>query len=148
MLLKPGKTVPMLRTDSRDQLGIHADALPQITHNTWFLWLLYNVWCHWKLGETGEMEALARRSIALYPNIPWNWLGLAAALALQGRLDEAREAMEPVKAMMPSYTPSRFHWGARYVYGSRFRDHVESDYRALRNALNACLKPQDRDRSS
>ena len=31
-----------------------------------FLWLLYTVWCHWKLGETGEMEALARRSIALY----------------------------------------------------------------------------------
>jgi tetratricopeptide (TPR) repeat protein len=113
-----------------------------------FLWLLYNVWCHWKLGETGEMEALARRSIALYPNIPWNWLGLAAALALQGRLNEAREATEPVKAMMPSYTPSRFHWGARYIYGSRFRDHVESDYRALRNALNACLKQQDRDRSS
>ena len=104
-----------------------------------FLWLLYAVWCHWKLGETDEMEALARRSIGLYTNIPWSWLGLAAALALQGRLDEAREAIEPVRTMMPSYTPSRFHWGARYVYGSRFRDHVERDYRALRDALNACL---------
>ena len=104
-----------------------------------FLWLLYAVWCHWKLGETAEMEALARRSIALYANIPWNWLGLAATLALQGRLDEAREAIEPVRMMMPSYTPSRFHWGARYVYGSRFRGHVERDYRTLRDALNACL---------
>ena len=104
-----------------------------------FLWLLYATWCHWKLGETSEMEALARRSIALYANIPWNWLGLAAALALQGRLDEAREAIEPVRAMMPGYTPSRFHWGARYVYGPRFRGHVERDYRALRDALNACL---------
>jgi TolB-like protein/DNA-binding SARP family transcriptional activator len=47
-----------------------------------FLWLLYAIWCHWKLGETAEMEALARRSISLYANIPWNWLGLAAALAL------------------------------------------------------------------
>jgi TolB-like protein len=104
-----------------------------------FLWLLYALGCHWKLGELSEMEALARRSIALYANIPWNWMGLAQALALQGRLDEAREAIEPVRAMMPSYTPSRFHWGARYVYGSRFRGGVERDYRVLRDALNACL---------
>ncbi len=104
-----------------------------------FLWLLYGLGCHWKLGEMSEMETLARRSIALYANIPWNWMGLAQALALQGRLDEAREAIEPVRAMMPSYTPSRFHWGARYVYGSRFRGDVERDYRALRDALNACL---------
>jgi TolB-like protein/DNA-binding SARP family transcriptional activator len=104
-----------------------------------FLWLLYGLGCHWKLGEMSEMEALARRSIALYAAIPWNWMGLAQALALQGRLDEAREAIEPVRAMMPGYTPSRFHWGARYVYGSRFRGEVEHDYRVLRDALNACL---------
>ncbi len=104
-----------------------------------FLWLLYALGCHWKLGELFEMEALARRSIALYANIPWNWMGLAQALALQDRLDEAREAIEPVRAMMPDYTPSRFHWGARYVYGSRFRGDVERDYRVLRDALNACL---------
>jgi hypothetical protein len=42
-----------------------------------FLWLLYAVGCHWKLGEMSEMEALSRRSIALYANIPWNWMGLA-----------------------------------------------------------------------
>ena len=56
------------------------------------------------------MEALSRRSITLYANIPWNWMGLAQALALQGRLDEAREAIEPVRAMMPGCTPSHFHW--------------------------------------
>jgi TolB-like protein/DNA-binding SARP family transcriptional activator len=104
-----------------------------------FLWLLYALGCHWKLGEMSEMEADARRSIALYANIPWNWMGLAQALALQGRLDEAREAIDPVRTMMPSYTPSRFHWGARYVYGSRFRGDLERDYRVLRDALNACL---------
>ena len=85
------------------------------------------------------MTALARRSIGLYANIPWNWLGLAAALALQGRMDEAREAIEPMRAMMPGYTPAKFHWGARYVYGPRFRGHVERDYRALRDALNAAF---------
>jgi hypothetical protein len=58
---------------------------------------------------------------------------------LQGRFDEAHEAIEPLKAMMPSYTPSRFHWGARYVYGARFQGHTERDYRALRDALNASL---------
>jgi TolB-like protein/DNA-binding SARP family transcriptional activator len=104
-----------------------------------FLWLLYAAGCHWKLGEMSEMEAVSRRSIALYANIPWNWMGLAQALALQGRLDEAREAIDPVRAMMPGYTPSRFHWGARYVYGSRFHGKVECDYRTLRDALNACL---------
>jgi hypothetical protein len=31
VVLKPGKTVPVLRTDSRDQLGIHAHALSQTT---------------------------------------------------------------------------------------------------------------------
>jgi len=40
---------------------------------------------------------------------------------------------------MPSYTPSRFHWGAQYVYGRRFRDDVKDDYRRLRDALNASL---------
>ena len=49
-----------------------------------FLWLLYAVWCHWKLGEASEMETLARRSIGLYANIPWNWLGLAAGARLAG----------------------------------------------------------------
>ena len=93
-----------------------------------FLWLLYGLGCNWKLGEISEMEALARRSIALYANIPWNWMGLAQALALQGRLDEMREAIEPARTMMPGYTPLRFHWGARYVYGSRFRGDVERDY--------------------
>ena len=40
---------------------------------------------------------------------------------------------------MASYTPSRFHLGAQYVYGSRFRGHVERDYRVLGAALKARL---------
>jgi hypothetical protein len=85
------------------------------------------------------MEAMARRSIGLYANIPWNWLGLAGALALQNKHAEAAEALASTRAMMPTYTPSRFHWGAQYVYGRRFRDHVKDDYRHLRDALNASL---------
>jgi hypothetical protein len=45
--------------------------------------------------------------------------------------------------MMPSYTPFRFHWGACYVYGPRFRGHVERDHRGLRDAFNACLARAD-----
>ena len=102
------------------------------------LWLLYGVWCHWKLSDYGAMEAMARRSIALYSNLPWNWLGLAGALALQGEHAEAREALTSVRAMMPLFTPSRFYWGAQFIYGRRrFRGHVEEDYRRLCDALNA-----------
>jgi TolB-like protein len=130
----------MAGEDPRASIALieHAQRLSPRDPRT-FLWLLYALGCHWKLGEMTEMEADARRSIALYANIPWNWMGLAQALALQGRLDEAREAIDPVRAMMPSYTPSRFHWGARYVYGSRFHGDLERDYRVLRDALNACL---------
>jgi hypothetical protein len=85
------------------------------------------------------MEAMARRSIALYSNMPWNWIGLAGALALQNRYEEAAEAVTSVRALMPTYTPSRFHWGAKYVYGRRFRDDVKDDYRRFRDALNASI---------
>ena len=40
-----------------------------------FLWLLYASWCRWKLGETSEMEALARRSIGLYADVPLELAG-------------------------------------------------------------------------
>ena len=68
-----------------------------------------------------------------------SWVSLAAALALQGRRVEAAEALASARTMMPSFTPSRFYWGARMVYGRRFRGDVERDYRNFRDALNACL---------
>jgi hypothetical protein len=96
--------------------------------------------CEVWVGPPG-WEAMARRSIALYSNIGWNWLGLAGALALQGKHGEAAEAQTSVRALMPSYTPSRFHCGARLVYGRRrFRDDVEADYRQLRDALKESLR--------
>jgi TolB-like protein/DNA-binding SARP family transcriptional activator len=130
----------MAGDDPRGSLALieHAQRLSPRDPRT-FLWLLYGVWCHWKLGEYTTMEAMARRSLGLYSNIPWNWLSLAGALALQNRHAEATEALTSVRALMPSYTPSRFHWGAQYVYGRRFRDDVKEDYRRLRDALNASL---------
>jgi tetratricopeptide (TPR) repeat protein len=130
----------MAGDDPRGSLALieHAQRLSPRDPRT-FLWLLYGVWCHWKLGEYTEMESMARRSLGLYSNIPWNWLGLAGALALQNKRAEAAEALASIRAMMPTYTPSRFHWGARYVYGRRFRDDVEDDYRRLRDELNASL---------
>ena len=73
------------------------------------------------------------------PYIGWNWLGLAGSLALQDKHAEAAEALTSVRALMPGYTPSRFHWGARLVYGHRFRGDVEGDYHRLRDALKASL---------
>ncbi len=128
----------MTGEDPRGALALieHAQRLSPRDPRT-FLWLVYGTWCYWKLHEHAPMETMARRSIALYPNIPWNWLGLAGALALQNKHDEAAEALGSVQALMPSFTPSRFHWGARYVYGPRFRGHVKQDYTDLRDALNA-----------
>ncbi len=103
-----------------------------------FLWLLYGASCRWKLGEYEAMEAMSRRSMSLCPNIGWSWVSLAGALALQGRRVEAAEALASARALMPSFTPSRFHWGARMVYGRRFHGDVERKYRAFRDALNAC----------
>jgi TolB-like protein/DNA-binding SARP family transcriptional activator len=135
----------MAGSDPRGSLALieHAQRLSPRDPRT-FLWLLYGVWCHWKLGEYTAMEAMARRSLGLYSNIPWTWLGLAGALALQKKHAEASEALASIRALMPSYTPSRFHLGAQYVYGRRFRGHVKDDYRKLRDALNASLnsKPQ------
>jgi TolB-like protein/DNA-binding SARP family transcriptional activator len=132
----------MAGSDPRGSLALieHAQRLSPRDPRT-FLWLLYGTWCHWKLGEYAEMEAMARRSVALYSNIGWNWLGLAGALALQDKHGEAAEALTSVRALMPSYTPSRFHWGARLVYGrGRFRGDVEADYRELRDALKESLR--------
>ena len=104
-----------------------------------FLWLIYGASCRWKLGEYEEMEAMSRRSLSLCPNIGWSWASLAGALALQDRRVEAAEALASTRALMPSFTLSRFHWGARMVYGRRFRGDVERDYRDFRDALKACL---------
>ena len=130
----------MAGDDPRGSLALieHAQRLSPRDPRT-FLWLLYGLWCHWKLGEYTAMEAMARRSVGLYSNMPWNWLGLAGALALQNKHAEAAEALTSVRALMPTYTPSRFHWGAQYVYGRRFRDDVKDDYRRLRDTLNASL---------
>jgi predicted Zn-dependent protease len=138
----------MAGDDPRGSLALieHAQRLSPRDPRT-FLWLLYGVWCHWKLGEYTAMEAMARRSVGLYSNIPWNWLGLAGALALQNKHAEAAKALTSIRALMPSYTPSRFHWGTQYVYGRRFRDDVKDDYRRLRDALNASLAA-DLDRSA
>ena len=130
----------MAGDDPRGSLSLieHAQRLSPRDPRT-FLWLLYGVGCYWKLREYNSMEATARRSVGLYSNIPWNWLGLAGALALQDKHAEAAEALTSVRALMPTYTPSRFHWGAQYVYGRRFRDDVKNDYRRFRDALNASL---------
>jgi tetratricopeptide (TPR) repeat protein len=100
----------MAGDDPRGSLALieHAQRLSPRDPRT-FLWLLYGVWCHWKLGEYTAMEAMARRSVGLYSNIPWNWLGLAGALALQNKHAEAAEALTSIRSLMPSYTLSRFH---------------------------------------
>jgi TolB-like protein/DNA-binding SARP family transcriptional activator len=122
--------------DPRACLGLiaHAERLSPRDPRT-ALWLHQVAWCHWKLHDLDAMEAAARRGLGLYANIPWLWLALTASLALQGRTEDARQALLVLRGVMPDFTPSRFYWTARWIYGRRFEGDVKQNYRALCDSI-------------
>jgi tetratricopeptide (TPR) repeat protein len=67
------------------------------------------------LGSWEQAAAWFRRSIEANRNFPAADFNLAAALALLGRLDEARSAVKAGLALNPTYTISRRRasWTAR-----------------------------------
>jgi tetratricopeptide (TPR) repeat protein len=60
------------------------------------------------LGEDEEAVTLFRRSIDASRNYPLNHFYMAAALALLGRLDEARAEVKLGHALAPGYSIARF----------------------------------------
>ncbi|MBV8095793.1 MAG: tetratricopeptide repeat protein, partial [Acetobacteraceae bacterium] len=60
------------------------------------------------LGRDEEAVAWLSRSIELNPNFPVPHIALAAALALLGRLEHAREAARAGLELNPSFTIARF----------------------------------------
>jgi TolB-like protein/class 3 adenylate cyclase len=74
---------------------------------------LTNVWLNYVgmaknlLGLYEEAVAWRRRSIEANRNFPLAFFSMAASLALLGRLDEARSAVEAGLALDPTYTVSR-----------------------------------------
>jgi TolB-like protein/DNA-binding SARP family transcriptional activator len=101
-----------------------------------FNWHLYANWCHWQLGDLASMEAASRRSIELYGQNTMSWIGLTGAFALQGRLEEGREAATVLRRQRPGFTPDGYYQVLRHYYGRRFRGQVERDCDLLRVALN------------
>ena len=65
------------------------------------------------LGADAEAAQWARRSIEANRNYPLAHFWLAAALAQLGRLDEARQAVQPGLALAPGFTIARYRAGVQ-----------------------------------
>ncbi len=100
-----------------------------------YTWLHYGSWCHWKLGELAEMEAMSRRSVDLYPAYPHSWIALTCALGLQDKAAEAREAAQNLRRLHPKFGAANFYNMAERFYGHRFPGAVSAEYRQLRGVL-------------
>jgi tetratricopeptide (TPR) repeat protein len=65
------------------------------------------------LGAYAEAAQWARRSIEANRNLPLAHFWFAAALAQLGRLDEARQAIQPGLALAPGLTIARYRAGVQ-----------------------------------
>ena len=110
-LLGPARLLPVAlrraRPISRKRSGsLHAIA----THtNGWHAWPPQSR----NLGADAEAAQWARRSIEANRNYPLAHFWLAAALAQLGRLDEARQAVQPGLALAPGFTLARYRAGVQ-----------------------------------
>jgi len=77
-----------------------------------FLWIGYLAAAKLCLGADREAASWYRRSIELNRNYPLAHFSLAAALALLGRLDEARTEAQTGLALDPKFTIRRYRAGA------------------------------------
>lgn len=69
-------------------------------------------------GDDAAAIESARRSVQQNPNFAMGWRGLAAALAFVGRTDEARDALQHMMHLDPSYTLKSFSTRAVHVRAS------------------------------
>ena len=74
---------------------------------TAYVWLTHEGLARNHLGSWAQAVAWCRRAIEANRNYPVAHFHLAAALALLGRLDEARSAVRAGLALNPTYTISR-----------------------------------------
>jgi Flp pilus assembly protein TadD len=65
------------------------------------------------LGAYAEAAQWAHRAVEANRNYPLAHFWLAAALAQLGRLDEARQAVEPGLALAPGFTIARYRAGVQ-----------------------------------
>src|SRR5271165_79563 len=85
-----------------------AEALRLSPRDTMAYWWIYTAGlAKLRLGSYEPAVAWFRRSIEANRNFPTAYSQLAAALALIGRLDEARSAVKDILALNPTFTVSR-----------------------------------------
>ena len=72
-----------------------------------YTWMTYVGMAKNILGSYEQAVVWCRRAIEANRNFPTAWFHLAAALALLGRLDEARSAAKAGLALNPAFTVSR-----------------------------------------
>lgn len=128
------------REDPHACLALIADALrlsPRDPRS--FAWHHYANWCHFRQEDLPAMEAACRRSIGLYGRYPLSWVALTSALALQDRVEEAREAAAVLRRLQPHFRADGFFEAARATYGAKFQGPVLQEYEALRDALARAL---------
>jgi tetratricopeptide (TPR) repeat protein len=77
-----------------------------------YLWCMFAGWAKFYLGKEEEAVAWLRRSIETNRNFPMSHFFLAAALALVGRLPEARSEVRAGLTMDPTFTISRIRASA------------------------------------
>ena len=77
-----------------------------------FRWLAFVGYAKLQLRDDAEAVAWLRRSIETNRNFPLAHFNLAAALALLGRLHEARAAVQAGLGLNPTFTVHRFRAGA------------------------------------
>ena len=78
-----------------------------------FHWMASVAAAKLNLGADAEAAQWARRSIEANRNFPLAHFWLAAALAQLGRLDEARQAIQPGLALAPGFTITRYRAGVQ-----------------------------------
>jgi TolB-like protein/class 3 adenylate cyclase/tetratricopeptide (TPR) repeat protein len=77
-----------------------------------YVWMVFAGNAKQQLGAQEEALAWYRRAVEINRNLPVTHFFLAAALALLGRLDEARSAAHAGLALDPTFTVARFRAGA------------------------------------
>jgi TolB-like protein/Flp pilus assembly protein TadD len=77
-----------------------------------YLWMSFAGFAKLALGADEEAVVRLRRSVEANRNAPMSYFGLASALALLGRLNEARAAAQAGLALNPSFTIDRYRVGA------------------------------------
>lgn len=86
-------------------------------HPRFSIWAHYRGHCHIRMGEVDQAIAAYQQGVARNPGYSLNLVTLAAAQALAGQMEDARETVESIRGIAPAYSCADFERLAkRMVY--------------------------------